>query len=179
MASGRSSEMILAGDIGGTNARLRLYDRAGKRILHEAVLPSASARSLVAILRQFLSPRRGKVLSAALAIAGPVVGGVGDITNLKWKVDERKLSRELGIPKVSLLNDLAAGAIGCTRVSPSARVVISRGKPQKGGNIAVIAAGTGLGEALLIWDGQKYIPAATEGGHCDFAPNSDLEVDLL
>jgi glucokinase len=179
MASGRSSEMILAGDIGGTNARLRLYDRAGKRILHEAVLPSASARSLIAILRQFLSARTGKVLSAALAIAGPVVAGVGDITNLKWKVDERKLSRELGIPQVSLLNDLAAGAIGCTRVSPSARVVISRGSAPKGGNMAVIAAGTGLGEALLIWDGQKYIPSATEGGHCDFAPNSDLELELL
>lgn len=171
--------MILAGDIGGTNARLRLYDREAKRILHEAVVPSRGARSLTPILREYLSAHEGRVVAAALAIAGPVVDGVGEITNLSWRVDARKLSRELGIPKVSLLNDLAAGAIGCTRVRPSARVVISRGKAQKGANIAVIAAGTGLGEALLIWDGQKYIPSATEGGHGDFAPNSDLEVELL
>jgi glucokinase len=171
--------MVLAGDIGGTNARLRLYERSGKRILHEAVLPSASSRSLSALLRDYLATHKGRVVAAVLGVAGPVVGGIADVTNLPWKViDERKLAREVGIRKVSLVNDLAAGAVGCTLVRPSARLVISAGKPQKGANIAVIAAGTGLGEALLVWDGQKYVPSATEGGHCDFAPNSEVEVDL-
>ncbi|HEX9297187.1 MAG TPA: glucokinase, partial [Polyangiaceae bacterium] len=100
-------------------------------------------------------------------------------TNLPWIIDERKLGRELRIPKLSLLNDLAAGAVGCTRIGASARIDIETGRATKGGNIAVIAAGTGLGEALLIWDGRRYVPCATEGGHADFGPNSELEVDLL
>jgi len=171
--------MVLAGDIGGTNARLRLYERGGKRILHEAVLPSASSRSLSALLRDYLTTQKGRVVAAVLGVAGPVVGGVADVTNLPWKViDERKLAKELGIRKVSLINDLAAGAVGCTLVGSSARVVISAGKRQEGANIAVIAAGTGLGEALLVWDGQKHVPSPTEGGHCDYAPNSEIEIEL-
>jgi glucokinase len=172
-------DMVLAGDIGGTNARLRLYDRGGKKILHEAVLPSKAAPSLAALLREYLATQKGRVVAAVLGVAGPVIGGIADVTNLPWRViDERKLARELGIPKVSLINDLAAGAVGCTRVRPSARVAIAKGKGIKGGNIAVIAAGTGLGEAFLVWDGDKYVPSATEGGHCDFAPTSELEVEL-
>jgi glucokinase len=174
-----SREMVLAGDIGGTNARLRLYNRTGKRILHEAVLPSGSSRSLTTLLRDYLATRRGRVVAAVLGIAGPVVGGVADVTNLPWKViDERKLARELGIAKVMLINDLAAGAVGCTLVRRSARLVVSRGKDRKAANIAVIAAGTGLGEAFLVRDGDSYVPAASEGGHGDFAPNSDIEVEL-
>ncbi len=174
-----SAQMVLAGDIGGTNARLRLYERRGKRILDEAVLPSRGVASLSVLLREYLSKRKGKVVAAVLGVAGPVVGGVADVTNLPWKViDERKLAKELRIPKVSLINDLAAGAVGCTRVHASAREVISKGKPQKGGNIAVIAAGTGLGQAALVWDGSEYVPSATEGGHCDYAPTSELEVEL-
>src|SRR5258708_22716324 len=174
-----SAQMVLAGDIGGTNARLRLYERRGKRILDEAVLPSRGVASLSVLLREYLSKRKGKVVAAVLGVAGPVVGGVADVTNLPWKViDERKLAKELRIPKVSLINDLAAGAVGCTRVHASAREVISKGKPQKGGNIAVIAAGTGLGQAALVWDGSEYVPSATQGRHCDYAPTSQLKVEL-
>jgi glucokinase len=174
-----AKEMVLAGDVGGTNARFRLYDRTGRRILDEAVLPSASAKSLSAVLREFLSTRKGRIVAAVLAVAGPVVGGVGDVTNLPWKVvDEKKLAKETGIGKLRLINDLAAGAVGCTRVPSSARLVVSKGQPQKGANIAVIAAGTGLGEAILVWDGKQYVPSAAEGGHCDFAPNSELEIAL-
>jgi glucokinase len=174
-----SKEMILAGDIGGTNARLRLYDRSGTRVVDESVLPSAAARSLSALLRDYLKTRDGRVVAAVLAVAGPVIGGIADVTNLPWKIiDQRKLAKELGIPKVTLINDLAAGAVGCTIVPPSARLVIARGKPEKEANIAVIAAGTGLGEALLVWDGEKHVPSAAEGGHCDFAPNSEIEAEL-
>ncbi|HKQ68804.1 MAG TPA: glucokinase [Polyangiaceae bacterium] len=179
MRNGHSVDMVLAGDIGGTNARLRLYDRKGERVAHEAILPSAGAPSLSAIVSKYLGKRKTKVASAVLGIAGPVVDGVARPTNLPWVIDQRELSAELGIPKVSLLNDLAAVAIGCTRLARASRIVIAKGKAPKGGNIAVIAAGTGLGEALLIWDGDHYVPCATEGGHTDFAPTSDLEVDLL
>lgn len=173
-------DTVLAGDIGGTNARLRLYARSGKKILHEAVLPSGAASSLVALLRDYLASQKSRVIAAVLGVAGPVRNGVADVTNLPWRVvDERKLARELGIKKVALVNDLAAGALGCTLVKPSAKVSISKGKPVTGGNIAVIAAGTGLGEAFLVWDGDKYVPSATEGGHCDFAPNSAIEEELL
>src|SRR5436190_18814992 len=121
MRKGGGKDMVLAGDIGGTNGRFRLYDRAGKRILDEAVLPSAEAKSLSALLREYLAPRKGRIVAAVLAVAGPVVGGVADVTNLPWKiVDERKLAKELGIPKVSLINDLAAGAVGCTLGASSA-----------------------------------------------------------
>jgi len=180
MPSRSSTPLVLAGDIGGTNARLRLYERSGKKIVDEAVLPSAAAPSLSAVLREYLSRRKaGKVMAAVLGVAGPVVGGVADVTNLPWKVvDERKLAKELKIPKVRLINDLAAGAVGCTVVPASARLVIAKGKPEKRANIAVIAAGTGLGEALLVWDGERHVPSATEGGHCDFAPNSEIEVEL-
>jgi glucokinase len=179
MPKADAQQMVLAGDIGGTNARFRLYDRAGRRILDEAVLPSAQAKSLSALLREYLAQRKGRIVAAVLAVAGPVVGGVADVTNLPWKViDERKLAKEIGIPKVSLINDLAAGAVGCTLVPPSERIVIAKGKPREGANIAVIAAGTGLGEAMLVWGGDEYVPSATEGGHCDFAPNSELELEL-
>ncbi len=179
MAKRGAVEMVLAGDIGGTHARLRLYDRVGRKIAHEAVLSSAAAPSLAAIVREYLAPRKARVVAAVLGIAGPVVDGVAIATNLPWVIDERKLARELRIPKLSLLNDLAAGAVGCTRIGRSARVTLATGHAIRGGNIAVIAAGTGLGESLLIWDGHEYVPSATEGGHCDYGPNSQLEVDLL
>src|SRR5882672_2215298 len=147
MRKGDSVEHVLAGDIGGTNARLRLYDRTGAKVRHEAVLPSAGAPSLAAIVGGYLAERRARVRSAVLGIAGPVVNGVSTVTNLPWVIDERKLARQLKIPRVSLMNDLAAVAIGCTRLGPSARTVLAKGRPPKGVNIAVIAAGTGLGEA--------------------------------
>jgi glucokinase len=180
MRTGNSAEMVLAGDIGGTNARLRLYDRKGQKVAHEAVLPSLGAPSLASIVAKYLNDRKVRVSSAVLGIAGPVVNGISRLTNLPWIVDEKKLSRDLGIPKVTVLNDLAAVAIGCTRVGPAVRVVVSAGKPpKKGGNVAVIAAGTGLGEALLVWDRDHYIPCATEGGHTDLGPTSDIEIELL
>jgi len=179
MRKGSSVEQVLAGDIGGTNARLRLYDRTGEKVRHEAVLPSVGAPSLAAIVGGYLIERRAHVRSAVLGIAGPVVNGISQVTNLPWVIDERKLARQLKIPRVSLMNDLAAVAIGCTRLGPSARTVLAKGRPPKGvNNIAVIAAGTGLGEALLVWDRDHYVPCQTEGGHADFAPTSELEVDL-
>jgi glucokinase len=173
-----SRDLLLAGDIGGTHARLRLYDRA-HHVVHEAVFPSRKAPSLAAILRTYLASQKARVAAAVLGIAGPVVGGVVRATNLPWTADERRLARDLDIPKVQLVNDLSALAVGCTRIAKASRVVVAEGRAVKGGNVAVIAAGTGLGEALLIWDGAKFLPCATEGGHSDFGPTTEIEIELL
>jgi glucokinase len=172
-------ELVLAGDVGGTNARFRLYDTFGKKVVHEKTFPSRSAKSLSALLAPYVKAAAGRVCAAAIGVAGPVVDGACVTTNLPWIIDEKKLARDLGIPLVRLVNDLAAVAMGCTRLPASARRVISAGKPPKAGNVAVISAGTGLGEALLLWDGARLLPCATEGGHADFAPRTELEVELF
>jgi glucokinase len=174
-----AGDFVLAGDIGGTNARLRLYDGQGLAIMHEAVLPSREAPSLESVVGKYLARRKVRVGAAVLAVAGPVVDGVAHTTNLPWVVDERVLARDLDIPRVALVNDLAAAAIGCTRAARESRVVLARGHAPRAANIAVIAAGTGLGEALLVWDRDHFVPCATEGGHADFAPTSAIEVELL
>jgi glucokinase len=182
MPARSAGELLLAGDIGGTYARLRLYrcdPRGPERMVHEAMFPSQKAKSLGAVVGAYLDSQKAKVDVAVLGIAGPVVEGKVRATNLPWKADERSLSRELGIPKVKLVNDLAAVAIGCTRLGRRDRTVLWKGSAVPESNMAVIAPGTGLGEALLVWDGKKYIPCPTEGGHSDFGPNSDLEMHLL
>jgi len=177
-ATARSSRgLLLAGDIGGTHARLRLYD-ASHHVVHEAVF-SSQAPSLAAIVGRYLAAQKARVEAAVLGVAGPVVGGIVRATNLPWTADERRLARDLDIPKVQLINDLAALAIGCTQIGGASRVVVAKGSAVAGGNVAVIAAGTGLGEALLIWDGKKFLPCATEGGHSDFGPTTDIELELL
>jgi glucokinase len=108
-----------------------------------------------------------------------VVDGVARTTNLPWVVDEEKLESDLGVPKVRLLNDLAAAALGCMRVKRADKVTLARGQSPKVGNIAVMSAGTGLGEALLVRDRHHFVACATEGGHADFAPTSAVEVELL
>jgi len=174
----KATDLVLAGDIGGTNARFRLYDIGGKRVVHERTLESRSAKSLSALLAPYVKDAPGRVRAAALGVAGPVVDGQCATTNLPWVLDEKKLARDLKIPSVRLVNDLAAVALGCTRLPPSARTVIARGKPPKGGNVAVISAGTGLGEALLFWNDGRFLPCATEGGHSDYAPRSSLEAEI-
>ena len=180
--------MLLAGDIGGTRARLSLLAPDGKTQRHE-VFASREHPSLEAVVRAFLGAagkqgKQGKpprVTAAAFGCAGPVVDGRCVATNLPWVIDARVLSRKLRIPRVTLLNDLVALSLGAMRVSKSKlRVIGGAGAPKhKGGNIAVIAAGTGLGEAMLVWDGARHVPCGTEGGHCDFAPRDETEVDLL
>jgi glucokinase len=178
MAKGIRGGLVLAGDIGGTNARFRLYDLSGKKAVHEATLSSRSAKSLQALVGRYLGQVGARVRAAVLGIAGPVVDGVSKTTNLPWIVDERVLAAKLGIPVVRLVNDLAAVAMGCVRLGPSVRTTVWAGTPAKA-NVAVISAGTGLGEAMLVWDGKRYVPSATEGGHTDYAPRNQTETELL
>jgi len=174
--------VFLIGDIGGTHTRLALVAPTG-RTVREQEFASHKVASLEAALLEFLGADhpRPRIKRAALAIAGPVVKGRCVTTNLPWVVDERVIERKLKIAKVTLLNDLVALAQGAVQV-PRAKLRPLNGAllPKKGiGNVAVIAAGTGLGEALLLWDGGRFIPNATEGGHADFAPGDDLELELL
>jgi len=186
--SGRSS--ILVGDIGGTRSRLSLYDGAGQKLLREAVLPSREHATFDEIARLFLDGAPHPPPAAAvLGVAGPIRERVGPkgqpnqvatVTNLPWRLDARKLSRSLSIPKVVLANDLAVAALGCLHVPAEVVLPLGGKRPRpKGQHLAVIAAGTGLGEARLVWNGEGHLVLPTEGGHTDFAPRTPIEIDLL
>lgn len=166
--------MILAGDTGGTKTVLALFDRDGK-IAREQLFHCADFTSLEAIVDAFAP---GKIEGACFGVAGPVHAGTAKITNLPWTIEERSLEHKLGAP-VKLLNDLQATALGTLALPPEGFAVL---QPEKQhdlhGTIAVIAPGTGLGEATLVHDGHRYVALPSEGGHADWAPGSDEELDL-
>jgi glucokinase len=172
--------VILAGDIGGTNARLALFSLDGARTIDRATYESRKYPGLEPIVREFLASRRVSIRAACFGVAGPVVGGRCVATNLPWIIDAKRLARVLKLPSVELLNDLVALAFGAVRAPASKIVSLSGGsRPRRtGANVAVIAAGTGLGEAALVWDGEKHVPVATEGSHVDFAARNELEWEL-
>ncbi|MGB4782102.1 glucokinase [Candidatus Methylomirabilis sp.] len=173
--------MILAGDIGGTKTIIGLFEETPTclQAIREETFPSQSYGSLEAILDQFKgSGSRPPLHAACFGVAGPIIEGKSKATNLPWELDERALAAALHVSRVKLLNDLEAAAYGMLQLDPTDLRVMQPGLPRKG-NIAVIAAGTGLGEAILYWDGAQHHPIATEGGHADFAPRNDLEIGLL
>jgi glucokinase len=173
--------MIFAGDIGGTKTNLGLFSREGGRLhlRHFRSFPSQEYSSLTDIVREFRKEVTSPVSAAAFGIAGPVIDGRTETTNISWVVDSRELAEQLGIPKAGLINDLEATAYGILELEKKDLVVLNQGIPREHGAIAVIAAGTGLGEGGLFWDGERYRAIASEGGHSDFAPRNDLEIDLL
>ncbi len=172
---------VLAGDIGGTSTRLALFEVAGEglRRLDEERFPSRQFPGLEGIVRKFLDSRGASCERACFGIAGPVKGGRCETTNLPWVVEARRLEKDLGIRRVSLVNDLEANAHGIPGLGVEDFLVINAGNPDPAGNAAIISAGTGLGEAGLFREGKKVRPFATEGGHASFAPRSDLEIELL
>jgi glucokinase len=175
--------LLLAGDIGGTKTILALYEDAsdGPKQTSEERYASRDYDSFDTILAAFLeSCGRPGVAAACIDVAGPVVDGRCHPTNLPWALDEAELSAALGGARVKLLNDLEATAFGMLHLAPSEVVTLNEGtRPAGRGHVAVIAAGTGLGEAYLIWDGRTHQPLASEGGHADFAPRNEDEMDLL
>ena len=172
--------MILAGDIGGTKTVLAIFD-AAFAIAREAVYHCADHPSLEAILDEFLQPGdRPELTAACFGVAGPVVSGTAKITNLPWTIDAAVLSARLGGIPVALLNDLQATALGTLVLPDSAFAVLQPAAVRvEAATIAVIAPGTGLGEALLVSDGAHYRALPSEGGHADFAPGTDDEIALL
>jgi glucokinase len=173
--------MLLAGDIGGTKTALAVFtpERGPYAPVAEAVFPSAGYPGLDAIVREFLARTRLPVASAAFGVAGPVVGGRATVTNLPWTIDEAGLREELGLRSVRLINDLVAVARAVPHLRPEDLRTLWASEPAPGGAIAVIAPGTGLGEAFLTWDGTRYRPHPSEGGHADFAPASARQLGLL
>jgi glucokinase len=173
--------MILAGDIGATNSRLAVFTAhaAGFEPVVEATYPSRGYANLQAILQTFLATHEVRIDRACFGIAGPVRHGRSDTTNLPWDVDARDLARTLQLKAVKLLNDLEAHAYGIAMLAPEDFVTLNQGAPDASGNAAVIAAGTGLGEAGLYWNGRHHLPFAGEGGHTSFAPSDPLQIDLL
>ncbi len=172
--------MILAGDIGGTKTNLGLFEvKDGKLQPHlQRSFPSKDYVGLEAILTAFMQQAQQSPEAACFGIAGPVVGGQCITSNLPWIVTADKLASTLQLKEVMLLNDLEATAYGVFELKPEEMVTLNQGVAAQG-NAGVIAAGTGLGEACLFWDGQRYIPSASEGGHVDFAPRNSLEIELL
>ena len=171
---------FLAGDIGGTKTRLAIIEVIGRqvRIEREANYPSRNYPIFEELLGDFLSdadiPRH-----AAFGIAGPVQGRAVQTTNLPWHIDADALQQQFGLAHCTLLNDLEATAYGLPALGADDLLTLQTGAPDACGNAAVIAAGTGLGEAGLFWDGQRHHPFATEGGHASFSPGDDLEIALL
>jgi glucokinase len=172
--------VILAGDIGGTKTVLALCD-ASLAIVREAVYPCADYPSLEAILDVFVAPAERTGLTAAcFGVAGPVVAGTAKITNLPWTIDAAQLAARLGGITVSLLNDLQATALGALVLPDTAFAELQPATARAdGATVAVIAPGTGLGEALLVSDGAHYRALPSEGGHADFAPGTEDEIALL
>jgi glucokinase len=172
--------VILAGDIGGTNSRLALFREEGGslHLSHERKYPSREHNGLEEILNVFLDEAAERVHSACLGIAGPVFRGQVQASNLPWLIDAQQLSRQSGIETVWLINDLEAHASGISDLQENDLVSLNSAAPQEG-NAALIAAGTGLGETALFWDGRRHHVFASEGGHADFAPRTDLEIALL
>ncbi|MEK7773377.1 MAG: glucokinase [Deltaproteobacteria bacterium] len=174
-------ELMLAGDIGGTKTYLGLF--AWKDDCLEAVkegaFVNADFKDHMEIIENFLGGEEtGRIVSASFGIASPVFGGRCRLTNLHWVVDAAEIEKRFKIGHVELINDLAAAAWGMGRLQEDELRVLQEGRPGAG-NSALIAAGTGLGECVLFWDGKAHIPSASEGGHADFAPRSALEIELL
>ena len=173
--------MILAGDVGGTKATLALFEPRIDRlaIVREDTLHSADFDSLEAVIARFLgSGPRADIAAACVGIPGPVVDGRATAVNLPWVIDERRLAAAIPTPRVRLLNDLEATGHGIWALREDELMSLHAGTLRHG-NVAVIAAGTGLGEAIIVGDEATRTVIATEGGHCDFAPRGELEEDLL
>ena len=175
-------QCVLAGDIGATNARLLFASAQTGAVLHEAELRSADYPSASAVLHAFVQglPRGLQAFvprAIVLGLPGPVLEQEVRTTNLPWTVSARSLQNEFGTP-VRLLNDLQAIAIGSRRVGPESLHTLAPGLSRQG-HVAVLAAGTGLGQAILVWNGKEYHAMATEGGHADFTPADDRDLRLL
>lgn len=177
--------MILAGDVGGTKVHLALYrfQQGSLEHVRDRKFSAPQYPDLQSIVREFLGTEdqqaSDEIDAACFGVPGPVRKNVIQLTNLPWTLDGRQLSRDLQIEHLFLINDLEANGYGIAELTPEQLFILSEGDSRQVGNRGLIAAGTGLGEGVIIWNGKNHIPMASEGGHTDFGPHNDLEVELL
>lgn len=178
--------MFLVSDIGGTKTNIAVLEPQNSRFktLYEKNFTNNNYDSLRTIIDKVINEdlkHTFKITHACFGVAGPVKDGLCDATNLPWLVDSRKIAELLNLSPdcVCLLNDLEAAAYGIQILEEKDVFILNKGIPQKNGNLALISAGTGLGESIIFWDGEKYTPSPSEGGHTDFAPRNKIEIDLL
>jgi glucokinase len=173
--------MILAGDIGGTRTRLAAFETEGSKLkcVIEKTYPSQEHVGLAEIIADFIKTEGIPVHTACFGVAGPVRDGRSKISNLPWTIDSREVAKQLKLESVGLLNDLEAYAYGVDALESKDLFTLREGSAHADGNRAVVSARTGLGVAGLYWDGFRHHPFACEGGHTDFAPRNDVEVELL
>ena len=175
--------MLIAGDIGGTKTELAMFSNEGGPHSPQGQIKfhSADYSSLQVIVKEFLTKVNKPVDRACFAVAGPVIGGRVKATNLPWMIEDKSLAQELNLnlKSVRLINDLEAFAYGLDSLESKDFITLHPGSEDAEGNTAVISAGTGLGEAGLLWDGFRQHPFACEGGHADFAPRNEVQIELL
>ena len=174
-------KLLMAGDVGATKTSLALYSkvRGLRDPIARSTFPSASYETFEDLTNEFLAQSDARVACMVLGVAGPVEGGTARITNLTWVIDTDLLSSISGAGRIHLLNDLEAVALGIPLLGEADLHVLNKGQPSEHGPMAIIAPGTGLGEAYLTWDGSRYRAHASEGGHSDFAPRDLKEMALL
>jgi glucokinase len=175
------NDLILAGDIGGTKTRLALFSLQGEKLQAELkqTFPSKQYPGLEPVVEEFLAGQQVSCSRACFGIAGPVLDGQVQTPNLPWVVDAAKIAQRFNLDSATLLNDLEAAAYGIFTLGPHEFFTLNEGVSGRRGNKVLIAAGTGLGEATLFDDGRDYHPSASEGGHGDFAPTDETQIDLL
>lgn len=173
--------MLIAGDIGGTKTLLALYEpgQGPRKPVAQDEFPSARYEGLESMVEEFLAHHRARATAACFDVAGPVMGGRAQLTNLPWILEEKALCSRLGLERATLLNDLQAIAHAVPHLLADELHTIKPGREQPHGAKAVIAPGTGLGEAFLVWNGSEYMACPSEGGHADFAPGDELQTELL
>jgi glucokinase len=178
--------MILAGDVGGTKVHLALYNFTRGRLspVREHKFPAHDYATLDDVVKAFLGQNTGEkeeIVAACFGCPGPVKDGRLKLTNLPWTLDARDLQKSLGIEHIFLINDLEANGYGIPELATESVFTLLEGDPMSVGHRGLVSAGTGLGEALLVWDAktQRHTPLPSEGGHCDFAPRNEREIALL
>ena len=180
MGTNKDKPAVLAGDIGGTKTNLGLFSMGRHRPRLETMetFLSRDHPNLERIISRFLDKHKRPVTSACFGIAGPVVDGRSKVTNLPWVISERRIKERFSLPRVCLINDLAATALAISFLRRSELYPLNKPRRERGKNIALIAPGTGLGVSLAVFQGGSYLPVPSEGGHVDFAPRNDEEIGL-
>ncbi len=180
MTKSMEKAFVLAGDIGGTKTNLGLFLKGKERPVPKVIetFSSQNAPDLEHIIRQFLETHKMSVTHACFGVAGPVEIGKSKTTNLPWNISEDRIKKEFNFHRVKLVNDLTATAMAIPLLNQDQFFPLNQAGSIKDRNLALIAPGTGLGKAMLIYQNGRYLPVPSEGGHADFAPNSEAETEL-